>query len=303
MSDYLMRVLGRARGGDEAQPLQPFLRSTSPIAEHDQRIGMSGFDGDGGGDTSLGEGRAEAATTTTAPGGLTVQRKLASPGLASAPHRVPDRAGPRAPDRTAAETPVIGAKARLAPDHGEHLATPSDPVADTPFAFRSSGPPEPPSIRLPISQHPRQTQTQESVTDVASTAEHPGSAVGAKVGDAQSPGSSQTPHESRQSAHATQSVRPVRSTRQVDVPRLEPSAQRFPGPDEPPTGLTDTRAHPADEGPRVVIGRISVEVVPPPEQPTAAAPHSGPLTAASVSVIGPLGGGLPSDRRLSLRYR
>jgi hypothetical protein len=58
------------------------------------------------------------------------------------------------------------------------------------------------------------------------------------------------------------------------------------------------------ESPRVVIGRINVEVVPQSVPEATVAPsRSQPLTAASVSVIGPLGSGVSSNLRLSLRQR
>jgi hypothetical protein len=59
-----------------------------------------------------------------------------------------------------------------------------------------------------------------------------------------------------------------------------------------------------DQGPRVIIGRINIEVVQPAAEPKASASHRpGPLTAASVSVIGPLRRANHSNLRLSLRHR
>jgi hypothetical protein len=59
-----------------------------------------------------------------------------------------------------------------------------------------------------------------------------------------------------------------------------------------------------EQGPRVVIGRINVEVVSPPAEPkTSTSSRPGPLTAESVSVIGPLSRGVRSNLRLSLRHR
>jgi hypothetical protein len=60
----------------------------------------------------------------------------------------------------------------------------------------------------------------------------------------------------------------------------------------------------AYRGPRVAIGRINVEVVPAPaKSQTSTSVRPGPLTAASVSVIGSLSGRVRMNRRLGLRYR
>ena len=45
MSRHLTRLATRGRETSEMQSMQPFVRSTSPIAEHDQRTGMMGFEG------------------------------------------------------------------------------------------------------------------------------------------------------------------------------------------------------------------------------------------------------------------
>ena len=45
MSGYLTRLVTRARESDKRQLLRPFVRSSSPIAEHDQRIGMADSEG------------------------------------------------------------------------------------------------------------------------------------------------------------------------------------------------------------------------------------------------------------------
>jgi len=45
VNGYLMRVIMRTRAATAGQCMQPFVRSTSPVAEWDQRIGMMGVEG------------------------------------------------------------------------------------------------------------------------------------------------------------------------------------------------------------------------------------------------------------------
>jgi hypothetical protein len=117
-------------------------------------------------------------------------------------------------------------------------------------------------------------------------------------------GSAQTREALRHLAPADMRSRSAQRVRQVDTTRLEPSARTFAAQVESkPTDASMPTAG-ADESPRVVIGRINVEVIPPPAAPpSAATPRTGPLTAASVSVIGPLSGGVRANLHLSLRHR
>jgi hypothetical protein len=122
--------------------------------------------------------------------------------------------------------------------------------------------------------------------------------------EALSPGDSQTGNASRQFGPGVVHTRSIRQVHQVDLPRLEPSPQAFAEHLEPPPMDASVSANEVGEGPRVIIGRINIEVVPPPAaQQITAAPRPGPLTAASVSVIGPLSGGIRPNLRLSLRHR
>ena len=80
------------------------------------------------------------------------------------------------------------------------------------------------------------------------------------------------------------------------VPRLmEPAPQ--------PDATSDV-AGGIEENPRIVIGRINVEVIPPAaEVKTVESRPPRPITAESVSVIGSLARGIRENRRLHLRYR
>ena len=108
---------------------------------------------------------------------------------------------------------------------------------------------------------------------------------------------------------------PVTGTDQTAVePRALPAHFATPVTLEPPTRSPvsgQEEAAPAfspvaapETAPRVVIGRINVEVIqPPPERRVTQVSPSQPVTAASVSKIGPLRPALRSNRLFSLRQR
>ena len=87
--------------------------------------------------------------------------------------------------------------------------------------------------------------------------------------------------------------------------RLEPTPRAILSPLREPVSSEDFQSSDRiEQEPRVVIGRINVEVVPPAaETKTTAPPRPGPLTAESVSVIGPLSRRVGSSLRLNLKYR
>ena len=95
MSDYLTRLAARSREGEDLHPLRPFVRSTSPIAEHDQRVGMTGtddlervgapldwavYEGPSRAEGQLTSRNLPDITPTAGKGGETIQRKMAAPG-------------------------------------------------------------------------------------------------------------------------------------------------------------------------------------------------------------------------------
>jgi hypothetical protein len=101
-------------------------------------------------------------------------------------------------------------------------------------------------------------------------------------------------------AHAWESVE------EAETPFLEPAP--------PQTAAASARTSARDQDdapeavedrePRIVIGRINVEVIPATPEPAKTEPaRPKPLTAAAASVIGPLSNGVRSGRLLSLRYR
>lgn len=95
---YLNRLIRRTQGADQPQSLQPFVRSTSPIAEQDQRLGMANFDnsvfpvtevGTGQDWREIEEGKETVTPEITPSREVTVQRKLASPETNSLPSVYP----------------------------------------------------------------------------------------------------------------------------------------------------------------------------------------------------------------------
>jgi hypothetical protein len=276
MSRYLMRLATRGR---EAASMQPSVRTSSPVAEHDQRIGMAGFEGFEVGEASTGEWESEAGaeqgdilespmppTITTAgeTGVTTAQRKIAS-----------SPAG------------TTGSTAR-----GEAAAADAQTQARVQSWSRGAGAPDLADAH------------DVSLSPSGPSIRSPASSTGTIHSEALSIGDLQTGSASRRFGPGDMHTRSIRQTRQVDSTHLEPSpgalAEHFKPPSER-AGEPSTDAH---EGPRIVIGRINVEVVPPPAAPpSTAASRPGPLTAASASVIGPLSGGIRPSLRLSLRHR
>jgi hypothetical protein len=306
VSEYLTRLVTRARESDARQLLRPSVRSSSPIAAHDQRIGMTvaeSFKSVGAPPDSI---RSESATGSlgefetagrpgvepgSGTGETTIQRNVTASAVGqagTAPHTA--AVGPAAgetlpsPGSTEAKTPLpelavrSGADVRGAADENEF----NEPLAPWDITRIE-----------PSSNFPKMR---------AGGDEPPGSAAGSTRPDTWSSGSLAIHDTIREASQVNVHTRSVRPESEIDSPRLEPKMPVFIDGVEPSAG--DSAASPAavDHGPRVVIGRIDVEVVPPAVQQGTSAPRSGPLTAASVSVIGPLGGIRP-NMRLSLRYR
>jgi hypothetical protein len=96
------------------------------------------------------------------------------------------------------------------------------------------------------------------------------------------------------------------SKEEAETPLLEPTPPQAPAASARTSAQdqTDAPEEVEDRGPRIVIGRINVEVIPATPEPLKTEPaRPKPLTAAAASVIGPLSNGVRSGRLLSLRYR
>ena len=277
--------------------MQPFVRSTSPVAEHDQRIGMTDFEEFEFGESPFATADSEAEleetgalqtpmlptiTAASDVGKTTVQRKMASPSATLI--------GPT----TRAAPSLIGVDARRKGDL-------------QPARQRVHQDVVPPSSRSVMGERPRQAPRSPLIypeKNVVAGEEWSISSTDATREHEPIPGRPQTRSASRGVGYGVVRTRSLQQARQADSNFLEPLpyalAEHI---EQTPTGSSMSTGD-AGESPRIVIGRINVEVVPAPAaQPRTAAPRPGPLTAASVSVIGPLGGGIRPNLRLSLRHR
>ncbi len=315
MSEYLTRLTTRARESDGIPQLRPFARSESPIANHDQRVGMAeseDFDLVGASSEhavsesmvgNFGESPAQSVSTITSEtgeGGTIIQRKVGGPaagGATSYPRAAP--AGPPAASELAKtgmhrSTPEIPAGGISPSAEGieamSHAAMPAASQRELNQVSTSHG-----TMRIGPNLYPLTTRPMADEASIASTGSGLPAAAGREGVAAHA--------DSRQAAQVVMHRRSVRQRREIDSSRLEPKSQAFADRFEPSPANADVSSTARYENPRVTIGRINVEVVPPQAQQVASAPRSRPLTAASVSVIGPLGGGDRPNVRLSLRYR
>jgi hypothetical protein len=324
VSEYLTRLTTRARESDGMKLLQPSVRSTSPIAEHDQRIAMApteefelvGAPPDRTGSESavanLGEFQIERRAGIKPENGIgetTAQRKIAAPAVGKAGPFLPTAqvgrpaaSGWMSSDVDKAVLGIPGSQKSSLPGAVEVKSRIPEPAASGGTAVR--GAPNQHESDEPLA--PRATTLIErnwSFPKMKSGDGEPSqsSAEQARL-DTRLPDSLGTHDATRQAVQVSVHARSIRQQTEIDSPRLEPKARvavdHF---ESSPAGAAAFSAA-ADESPRIVIGRINVEVVPPAAQQVATAPGPRPLTAAAVSVIGPLGGVRP-NMRLSLRYR
>ena len=338
MIGYLGRLVSSATLKPGDARMRPVVRSRSPIAEMDQRIGLVGFEelAAGGGPASPPElevpahGEATvAASPDTTTGPAMVHRKVAggvsaavSAGLGNtpAPPITPVEAtgtsktsASVSPNTlgTAAERGTTGTPsgAALAPSFGgaETLSrdflgsdAPNNTDADTDFdrlkittsVPRSENSPDaaPTDLRSAPepSLSPRRSLFRNLDQLVSPTGFGKSRATPAAHPDHGAP---ETWHSSGEPA-APVSLEP---SPRIHMPR---QAESSPVDDFAP-------AVKPEAGPRVIVGRINVEVVqPPPVGQTPRAPaRPSPMTAASVSKIGPLRPALRSNLLFSLKQR
>jgi hypothetical protein len=307
VSEYLSRLATRARERDETQLLRPFVRSSSPIAAHDQRIGMAVAEGFETVGAPPDQSRSESATaslgefqTASRPaiepgdrmGGTTVQRKMAAPAVGRAgPSRLTGPAGPAdasdtspSPAAKQLKTPI----AEVSASSGADVRGAVDQIEFTePLAPQETA-------RIVPKRFPEMS---------VDGGKPPVFAAESARTDGRHSGSSGTPTATREAGRVMVHTRSVRQDGPIDSAGLEPMQPAFVDRVALSPAGYDGFSAGADKNPRIIIGRIDVEVVPPPaSERVATAPRPKPLTAASASVIGPLSGVRP-NLRLSLRYR
>jgi hypothetical protein len=307
VSEYLSRLATRARVSNERQLLRPFVRSTSPIAAHDQRIGMAAAEGfktvgaspdqsrSGSAAGSLGEfqtaGRPDMEPANRM-GETIVQRKMAVPSVGQAgpsPRNAP--AGPAAACDASPSLAAMEVKSAVA-----EPATGSG--ADVRVAINKPGFSEPLAPQETARTRPKSFPEPSETGD-----EPPVFAAESAWTDSPHSGSWGKQAASREAGRVIVHTRSVRQKSPIDSAGLEPVQPAFVDRVKPSPEGYDGFSAGANKKPRIVIGRIDVEVVPPPaSERVATSPRPRPLTAASASVIGPLGGVRP-NLRLSLRYR
>lgn len=331
MSDYLTRLIPRKRESGATPHLMPMVRSVSPIARHDQRIGAVDTDsyalvgassgpsepkhGSARPDETEAGSRAETAPEVAGSDAVTQRKTLASAGAAPPP--IPGDAQAGTGDGVELSHPGP----RAGKIGAEPVATEREPggsdvwagaIVDEPHAaVRSArvdsqisvvGGPDvstrlsiPPAMPMEPAWEEENTGSDPLVVPSESTVpDSPVSAIpGVPLGE--------------HGEAARRPDGPMVYTRRVpreddsDPIPLEPKPRAFVEPLEPPPGSAAESSRPAEESPRVVIGRINVEVVQPAEQPAGSVPRPQPLTAESASVIGPLRGGGRSDSSFSPR--
>jgi hypothetical protein len=312
MTQYLQRLATRNLNGAGLAPSMP--RSMSPIAEEDQRVGMQGFEDFQFGAAAATEGGLEDTIRTAGDLPRIAQRKINNPISAgkSAPQNSTD-AGPRMIGDAGPR--VIGDEASTALSPAKIQFSDLD-VPKRHFYERVPAPDKRPDGQIDeivVSPHsqatgPRQSRDKRIVAgEITPNADPPAHWSASPRTTATSSYSVEGSDEGgaeRDEIEASGSRlrRPSVASPQL----LEPSPRAITSQQqrEPLSPDGDASSDETEHSPRVVIGRINVEVVSPPAEPkTSATSRPGPLTAESVSVIGPLSRGVRSNLRLSLRHR
>lgn len=297
MSGYLSRLVTANLGHVDGGGLRPAVRSKSPIAEQDQRIGLAGFD-----KLSLENSQGDADTTGTLAGesgALTAPAITPVPSLSIPTVQRKQSAGPGGrPNASASASPnTIQSRSVRKTAHA------TDTVAN--------------SVRGEIAR----STTAASAAEDATSPVQPLNTLAHSIGEipeisSQSPvlqpapaGEAET-FSVRREQEAPLAIPPGESAASnsiappVEVTRLIPSA-----PDvlnHPARLVEQNRLPPSGERatPQVVIDRLNVEVIhPPPAASSAPAADHKPVSAASASVIGPLSAVRHSNLRFSLRHR
>lgn len=306
MGSYLQRLVARA-APPRRSALEPFGRSASPLATFDQRLDGPEFDVgiEGPGfEASLGS----AASTDPADQDSLLRPDVAAAGAGPAGAAVPDRPRNEAPDVTSGRTisTAIGATRTSATDAAGLVATTAS-LRRTPSTADDDPTPRPGS--------PGPSSLRPVVPSGVGAGRSTGGTTRSVTAAAEAQYAVETaPHFQRGVALLDAPAGPGPTARaaagsDATTPLIgDPPGFGLPTSWAIPTGqiagqtYAPGSAMDADRpaaAPLLEIGSIEVEVVPPraPAQP-AATTHSGPVTAESISRIGPLGG----RRRSRLRF-
>jgi hypothetical protein len=270
MEGYLRRIIMRS-----AAPLtfQPQVRSTSPIAQDDQRLGMPGFEEAPSSFRPSMEEGPEPSISSTRPSRLSAR---ATSYFSPEPGRRQPIASSPALFTTTRQ--VTESRPELKPEFSPKASVDvtlegSTIVRDEATDFDTAEPEATvPSVDIKLPARPRQfPQAMVPANDREPT----GASSCESTGDVGGPPPELVPY------------RPVLTT---DI-----------GTESDHDGAKEPAE---DREPRIIIGRINVEVIPAvPEPPKTEPFRPKPVTAASASVIGPLSSSIRASRLLSLRYR
>ena len=288
MNGYLKRLATRGGVESTATGVRPLVRSRSPIAAQDQRIGMPGF-----GSPSL-----DQAISTE---GRTLEDRATDAPTFDSPFSPPTTT--RVSSNTARERVDLVPSAKADHTTPKSVAGMTTPVVTRPAVEAS----------LDVSASERTSSALHWPDTPASVNESPAlmykTVVPRGAGIKEVPEAHLEGAEKSSSTYLSQSLELDSSSDksgEAKPTRLEPMPRAIlsPGLREPASSEDFQSSDRIEQEPRVVIGRINVEVVPPPaETKTTAPPRPGPLTAESVSVIGPISRRVGSSLRLNLKHR
>lgn len=331
MSGYLTRVAMRAQSAHRGAEVAPLVRSTSPVVDHDQRLGVEGFEGVE--PTFVpGDEREPMLPESINPRDRQSVERIPERGD---PQRTQDGARGREPRRTLHSIAATAGPPPRGMENVDHLQAelrPSGhPTDRTPMSRPRQGDviaPERHVATPPPGNHSvtsvaagyEAPESQEVPDRHAASPDPPSLSESGLEGDVSAlpgqPPSSDlvTGRVKARPAHSQGRVttvpvgrerlrrRSLRERDQANASDAEPAEKNglAQGVDLPDEEAVST----SSQGTRIVIGRMTVEVVPSPPTETRPIPtRPGPRTAASASVIGPLTRHVPHGRYPSMRTR
>lgn len=318
MSRYLNRLTLSAQMTNKRQSLQPLIRSRSPIADHDQRIGIPDWEGVDFDRTSLidaenqenisSDTRSPSITAVNHPSDPMVQRKItdSSPSSPVPSFFFKGQPEPSIGEKTPPQTNIPALPAIAQPVLSDSLFIPTESPKNleesrelanfvqedeqkNPSCSNILAKPSDSPALIPLSSNASEgviETEQEFASPMQKKTE-------LKTILSLNPPPSGKLNEVR--------LRTVGEKQPVAIPSLNPSPPLRVDASQSLEPFSDREKVTA---PNVVISRINVEVVPPPTvEISKMRSPSEPLTAASVSVIGPLGNNVRPSVRFSLRQK